>query len=97
MKFLFKKTKKPLHYCKVLKSSSPLGENYKFDAMIAYLTIRKLSITLLIYIKDLIISLNKKNRKTTIPIVTSRLYFLRKFAIIILRFLNYYVKIKKMK
>lgn len=44
MKFLFKKTKKPLHYCKVLKSSSRLGENYKFDSIITYLTIRKLSV-----------------------------------------------------
>ena len=49
----------------------------------------------MIYIKDLIISLNKKNIKTIIPTVTSRLYFLRKFAIIIFKIIIYYVKIKK--
>jgi hypothetical protein len=45
--------------------------------------------------KDIIISLNKKNRKTIIPTVTSRLYFLRKFVIIIFKIIIYYVKIKK--
>jgi len=45
--------------------------------------------------KDIIISLNKKNRKTIIPTVTSRLYFLRKFAIINLMIFIYYVKINK--
>jgi hypothetical protein len=45
--------------------------------------------------KDLIISLSNKNRKTIIPTVTSRLYFLRKFAIINLMIFIYYVKINK--
>jgi hypothetical protein len=45
--------------------------------------------------KDLIISLSNKNRKTKIPIVTSLLYFLIKFVIIIFKIFIYYVKIKK--
>jgi hypothetical protein len=70
-----------------------LGEKFKLNDKIAYLTVGKLSI----YIKDLIRSLTKKNRKTIIPTVTSRLYFLKKFAIIILGFFNLLSENKKMK